>query len=71
VNTLLRWYGTLFNGKQVTNSHNNIKNDVPGRGGFDVWNVSAPPITPVDDGTARLKAGCRTHQPKHSGDPTR
>jgi hypothetical protein len=58
---VLRWYGTYSNGTGATNFYNKIKNDIPGKGGFDEWNVSAPPITAVVDGITRLKAGCRPH----------
>ena len=67
---VLRWYGTYSHGTGATNAYNKIINDVPGSGGFDEWNVSPAPITAVNDGTQRLKRGCRSHQPKHFGDPT-
>ncbi|HLY06334.1 MAG TPA: hypothetical protein VKR31_11360 [Rhizomicrobium sp.] len=65
----LRWYGTLQEATAATNAYNKIKNDVPGMGGFDEWNVSNSPITAVNDGTQRLRPGCRSHQPKHFGSP--
>ncbi|HLY06333.1 MAG TPA: hypothetical protein VKR31_11355 [Rhizomicrobium sp.] len=68
---VLRWYGTTSNATEVMNFYNTIKDDVPGRGGFDDWFVSAPPITAIDDGTQRLRPGCRSHLPRHFGDPTR
>jgi hypothetical protein len=54
---MLRWYGTVSPGTEVLNFYNRIKSDVPGRGGFDDWRVSSPPITAIDDGTTRMKAG--------------
>lgn len=54
----LRWYGTGENGSEVLNFYNTIRNDVPGRGGFDDWQEGAPPITPFGDGTTKMSAGC-------------
>jgi hypothetical protein len=68
---MLRWYGTAEGGAEVTNFYNKIKNDVPGKGGFDDWYPSAPPITANNDGITTMRPGCRAHQPKHFGDPTR
>jgi hypothetical protein len=70
----LRWYGTA-SGTNVLNFYNRIKNDVPGSGGFDSWLVSSPPITAINDGTTRMKAGfyrCgpRKHQIQHASPPS-
>jgi hypothetical protein len=68
---ILRWYGTFQEATAATSTYNRIENDIPGRGGFDEWNVSTPPITAVNDGTTSLRPGCKVHQVRHSGSPTR
>jgi hypothetical protein len=61
----LRWYGTAYAGAEAVNFYNHIENGVPGGGGFDDWYVSSPPITPLNDGVTRLKAGFHRCGPLH------
>ena len=55
----LRWYGlwSTGGGDIALNGHNTIKNDVPGKGGYDMWFPNEPP-TPDSDGTTKMTAAC-------------
>lgn len=51
----LRWYGVRTGTQIALDFHADIKS---GKGGFDLWFFSDPPITAGDDGTVTLTKGC-------------
>ena len=56
---MLRWYGYQANGDPFISGYNTIRNDVPGKGGYELWLPDRPP-TPDGDGTTNMKARCQT-----------
>jgi hypothetical protein len=51
----LRFYGTYNKNRNATNNYADV---TTGAGGFDVWNISAIPVTPEQDGTIQMQKGC-------------
>lgn len=52
---VLRFYGTFSKYLHATNNYATL---ATGTGGFDVWDVSAIPVTPEQDGTIQIQKGC-------------
>jgi hypothetical protein len=52
---ILRFYGTFNKNKNATNNYVAVST---GAGGFDVWDISAIPVTPEQDGIIQIAKGC-------------
>jgi hypothetical protein len=66
---MLRAYGTFGSGLGIINFYASLKS---GKGGFDDWLASLPPIAAANDGEVTLDIGCSDHPARsNSPDPTR
>jgi hypothetical protein len=52
---ILRFYGTFNKNRNATNNYATLATNT---GGFDVWDISAIPVTPEQDGTIQIQKGC-------------
>jgi hypothetical protein len=53
---VIRFYGTYDKGLKEINHQLDATSMT---GSYDVWNVSAFPVTAIDDGTIQVQAGCQ------------